>query len=114
MKHKRSPKQWAALAAVILLALLLIALLLTAVFGSADLFQALLVCAIAVPLLAWIYVWLYGVIRDRHTMASFDVDKGIAQSLDAAISDERCQNCPDDDAVFPDCLDNDAASSSER
>lgn len=81
MKKKKTPGQIGALAAVALICVLIIALLWAALFGSTRLFQALLVCAIGVPLLIWIYVWLYGVLRKKHTIASLDVEQGIAETL---------------------------------
>lgn len=68
-KHQRR----AALIAVILLVLLYCATLITAIFnfdGSGNLFKACLFATVAVPILLWIYIWLYGVISNKRTIAS--------------------------------------------
>lgn len=63
----------AALIGVILLAMLFVATLITAIFnfdGEGKLFKAFLFATIAVPILIWVYIWLYGVITKKRTMAS--------------------------------------------
>lgn len=73
MYHKK--QRIAALVGVILLVLLYLATLISAIFnfdGSGRLFQACLFATIAIPLLIWIYIFLYGKLTDRHTMASFE------------------------------------------
>lgn len=73
---KKNPKQIAALVCVVILVALY---LLTLIFAIADfpgwqrMFGGCLVGTIALPILLWIYIWLYGKIRDRHTIASFDI-----------------------------------------
>jgi len=70
---KKSMKQIVAMAGVILLAVLTVATLLAAIFDkSGRLFQALLVATVATPILLWIYIWAYGVLTGKHTMASVD------------------------------------------
>ena len=74
---KKNPKQIAALAGVILLAALYLFTLVSAFLNIPhwqNLFAACLVATIGVPILLWIYIWLYGKIKDRHTMASVDLD----------------------------------------
>ena len=69
---KRSPKQIAALSCVIILVLLYIATLVFAVFdfpGSDHLFAACLFATIGLPLLLWIYIWLYGKYTNKKTIA---------------------------------------------
>ena len=39
------------------------------------LFLACIAATVFVPILIWIYIWLYGKITDRHTMASIDFNK---------------------------------------
>lgn len=72
---KFTPKRIAALIGVILLAALYIVTLLVAIFNpgeSGRLFQACLVATIAVPVLLWIYIWMYGKLTGRHTIADPD------------------------------------------
>lgn len=73
---KKTPKQIAALICVIILATLYVLTLVSAVAsfpGWQKMFGACLVATIALPILLWIYIWLYGKIKDRHTIASFDI-----------------------------------------
>ena len=70
---KKSLKQIGAIISIILLVALSVATLLAAVFDkSGRLFQALLVATIGLPILLWIYIWMYGKLTGKHTMASFD------------------------------------------
>ena len=74
MKNK-NVKQIAAIIAIVLIVALSIATLLAAIFDkSGRLFQAFLVATIATPILLWIYIWMYGKITGKHTMASVDYD----------------------------------------
>ena len=77
-KKKRSPKQLAALIGAAALAALYLITLLTALFspaGSGRLFQACLAATVAIPLLIWIYIWMYGKLSQKHTMADFDLGR---------------------------------------
>lgn len=88
---KRTSKQIAALIGVILLAALYIITLLVAVFAPASaggLFQACLAATIAVPFLIWIYIWMYGKLTGRHTMADFDYNIGDGSNPDNSESEE--------------------------
>lgn len=67
-KKKKTPKQIAALVCVGLLVLLYVVTLVVAClnFPGADwLFQACLVATVGLPILLWIYMWLYGKMKDR-------------------------------------------------
>lgn len=73
---KKSPKQIAALICVVILAALYLFTLVSAFLSIPNwnrLFAACLVATIGLPILLWIYIWLYGKIKDRHTIASFDI-----------------------------------------
>lgn len=73
---KRSAKQIVALIAVILLAALYIVTLLVAIFdrsASGRWFALSLVCTVAVPLLAWIFIWLYGQYTGKKTIADLNL-----------------------------------------
>lgn len=41
--------------------------------GSDALFLACLAAMVFLPILLWIYIWLYGKVRNKHTMASMDL-----------------------------------------
>ena len=50
--------------------------LLSAIFafpGWQRLFSGCLICTVAVPILLWIFIWLYGQFEQKHTIASFDI-----------------------------------------
>ena len=62
-----------AIIGVALLVVVICALLLTAIFDPTGVwFRACLVLAIALPILLWIYVWLYGMLKQKKTIASFE------------------------------------------
>ena len=72
MKEKKvkkvSPKQDAAMICVVLLVGMYVATLIVALLdfpGWDRLFQACLVATIGLPILLWIYIWLYQQIRER-------------------------------------------------
>ena len=73
---KKSPKQIAALACVGILVLMYIVSFVVAIFnfdGTGRMFQACIVATIALPILLWIYIWLYGMMKNKHTIASLDI-----------------------------------------
>ena len=72
MKEKKdkkiSPKQVAAMICVVLLVGMYVATLIVALLdfpGWDRLFQACLVATIGLPILLWIYIWLYQQIMER-------------------------------------------------
>lgn len=110
---KRTPKQIAALFCVLLLVLLYIALLVFALFdfpGADRLFRISLFATIALPLLLWIYIWLYGVLKEKHTIASLDIfeqseeDKRIlAQAIQEGNAADPSVSSKDSSASKRDC-----------
>lgn len=67
-------KQVVAMTGIILLVLLYIIALIAAVVdtsSSGRLFMLCLFATIAIPILIWIYTWMYGKLRNRHTFADF-------------------------------------------
>ncbi len=88
-KKKITSRQVVAMAGVILLAALYLVTLAVAIFdrdSSGRLFQACLVGTIAIPLLIWVYIWMYGKLRGKHTMA--DLDLG-GKSQEQSTPDDR-------------------------
>jgi len=71
-------KRIVALIGVILLALMY---LLTLVFALLDnpasmlLFRASLIGTFAIPILIWVYIWMYGKLTQKHTMADFEINQ---------------------------------------
>lgn len=69
-------KQVVAMAGVVLLALLYIITLVAAVIdnsASGRLFQICLFATIAVPILIWIYIWMYGRLTGKKTMSDLNL-----------------------------------------
>lgn len=71
--HKKStPKQIAALSCVVILVLLYVITLVSACldFPGADrLFAACLVATIGLPILLWLFLWFYGLWKERREEA---------------------------------------------
>lgn len=69
---KRKPKQIAAIICIILLVLLYVATLVVSLLdfpGSDKLFAACLLATVGLPILLWIYIWLYGRLTQKSTIA---------------------------------------------
>ncbi|HIY60095.1 MAG TPA: PucC family protein [Candidatus Eisenbergiella pullistercoris] len=67
-EKKITPKQIAAIVCIVLLVGMYVATLIVALldFSGADrLFQACLVATIGLPILLWIYIWLYQQVKKR-------------------------------------------------
>ncbi len=70
---KLKPKQIAAIICIALLVLLYVATLVISLLdfpGSDRLFAACLVATIGLPILLWIYIWLYGKFTGKKSLAS--------------------------------------------
>lgn len=83
---KKTTKQIAAIIAIVLLVSLSVASLVFACLdfpGSYELFRGFLIAAVFMPLLIWIYIFLYGKLTSKHTIADFHED--------TTISDEAVQ-----------------------
>lgn len=66
---KRTPKQIAALFCVILLAAVYLLTLLCACLdfpGADKMFATCLYATIGLPILLWVYIWFYGIIKERR------------------------------------------------
>ena len=75
---KKTSKQIVAIIGIILLVSLYIITLIVAFVspaGAGALFQACLVASFAIPFLIWIYIWMYGKITKKHTIADFDLEE---------------------------------------
>ena len=83
----------AALIGVILLAMLFLATFITAIFnfdGEGKLFKAFLFATITVPILIWVYIWLYGAITKKRTIASvFPEIEGLEEARERQLQDRR-------------------------
>ena len=69
---KVTSRQVVAIAGVLLLALLYIVTLIVAIFDNSESGRWFMICifaTVAVPMLLWIYTWMYGKLTGRHTIA---------------------------------------------
>ena len=67
---KKTPKQIAAIICIVLLILLYVVTLIVSLLdfpGSDRLFAACLIATVGLPILLWIYIWIYGKFTGRHT-----------------------------------------------
>ena len=65
-------RQIVAIAGILLLALLYIATLIVAIFDNSESGRWFMLCifsTVAVPILLWVYTWMYGKLTGRHTIA---------------------------------------------
>ncbi|MDE6662446.1 MAG: hypothetical protein K2K46_03790 [Lachnospiraceae bacterium] len=75
MNKKRTPKQIAALICVVILVCMYIVTLIVACLdfsGSGKLFAACLLATIGLPILLWIYMWLYSRVKENSNNKSAD------------------------------------------
>ena len=73
-KTKMPSKQIFAIIGIILLVLLYVVTLFAAIFDSSAshaLFATCLLATVAIPLLIWIYTWMFGKLTNRYTFAEF-------------------------------------------
>lgn len=71
-KRQITSKQVVAIIGVLLLVLLYIATLIVAIFDNSESGRWFMTCifaTVAVPILIWIYTWMYGKLTGRHTIA---------------------------------------------
>ena len=69
-------KQIVAIIGVVLLAAMYVITLIAAIFDNPNsmlLFRACLIGTFTIPLLIWVYIWMYGKLTQKHTMADFDL-----------------------------------------
>lgn len=75
-RRRITSKQIVAIIGIVLLVLMYLITLIVAVFDSSAsgrLFWMCLFSTIAIPLLIWIYTWMYGKLTQKHTFADFDL-----------------------------------------
>ena len=76
-KKIKRHKQIAAIIGIVLLVALYLVTLILALCrfeGAFSLFMGALACTIVVPVLIWIYIWLYGLLTRKKTIATFFPD----------------------------------------
>lgn len=93
---KVTSKQVVAVIGVALLVLMYIGALIAAFAdksASGHLFWACLYATVIIPILIWIYTWMYGKLTQKHTFADFDVNK----ESDINKENEETRKTPDGD-----------------
>lgn len=87
---KRSKAQRiAAMICIILLVGLYVITLITAFIDKSATRQWFMLCLIGtvvIPLLTWIYIWMYGMMTNKHTIASFSTKK--EQNTTEAVTED--------------------------
>ena len=85
-RARQTSRQIVALAGVVLLVLLYLVAFLDQ-SASGRLFWVCLFATIAVPLLIWVYTWMYGKLTGRSTMAGVSSSQSLDRA-DPAVSQE--------------------------
>lgn len=92
-KTGMNPKRIAAIAGIVLLAALYVITLIVAIAdksASGTWFFLCLIGTVTIPLLVWIYTWMYGMLTQKHTIASFDLLN--SEEEETAAEKETSQN----------------------
>lgn len=75
MNENGKGKRIAALIGVALIVIMVIATLITAFTDqTGKYFRSCLIVTIALPIALWVFIWSYGALMHRHTIASYDID----------------------------------------
>lgn len=86
----------AAWVGIIIIVALYVATLIFAIFdfdGKGVLLRSSLIATIAVPILLWVYIWIYGMLTQKHTIASADFD------FTAGLKKDENENVVSEDSV---------------
>lgn len=89
---KVTSKQVVAIGGIALLVLMYLATLIVAIVdtsASMALFQACLVATFAIPFLIWIYIWMYGKLTQKHTIADLDIGGVPGQDASQAPGEDK-------------------------
>ena len=89
---KVNVKQIAAWVAIILLAALYVVTLIVAIFdqsASGTLFKLCLICTVIVPVLAWAFIWLYGQMTGKKTIADLNLMQDPEQEETGELGEVR-------------------------
>ena len=76
MKRKVTSRQVVAIIGIVLLVLMYIVTLIAAIADSSAsgrLFRICLYATVVIPILIWVYTWMYGKLTQKHTFADFDL-----------------------------------------
>ena len=89
-KKQITSKQVAALVSILLLALLYIVTLIVAIFDSSESGRWFMICifaTVAVPMLLWIYIWMYGKLTGKPPIA--DSEQVMGTDLRADLNSDN-------------------------
>lgn len=92
MQKKPKLKQIIAILMIILLVAMYVITLCLAIFSSKQtgkMFQASLFLTIALPILLWIYIFLYGIYSRRHTIADMNLFQSMKDSSPHELNSEH-------------------------
>ena len=98
-KKQINSKQIVAICGVLLLALLYIVTLIVAIFDGSESGRWFMICifaTVAVPILLWIYIWMYGKLTGKPTIA--DSEKIMGADIQA-VPDTAADNSDVSDNV---------------
>ena len=89
-KNKRA----AAFAGVVLICVMVIATLISAFTDPTGVyFRSCLIVTIALPIALWVFIWAYGAMMHKHTIASYDLNRSAGVGTDdERTEDERKDN----------------------
>lgn len=88
---KITSRQVVAIIGIVLLVLMYIVTLIAAIAdksASGNLFRICLFATVAIPILIWIYTWMYGKLTRKHTFADFELRGKNGQADNPASSSE--------------------------
>ncbi len=101
-KKVKRHKQIAAIIGIVLLAGLYLVTLILALCrfeGASSLFMGALACTVVVPILIWIYIWLYGLLTRKKTIATLfpdtPDDEEVLEARIAKMQAEESADSPD-------------------
>lgn len=93
-KNKITSRQIVAMAGIILLVVLYAVTLVVAIVDSSAsgrLFWICLFATIAIPILIWIYTWMYGKLTGRKTMTDLNFNAGKNETADTTNPESPTQ-----------------------
>jgi len=88
-KKKVTSKQVVAMAGVILLVLLYVVTLIVSIIdksASGQWFMICLMATVAIPILIWIYTWMYGKLTGKKTIADVNANFGPDDVIEEEIN----------------------------
>lgn len=94
---KKNSKQIMAIVALIVIGILIIAFVISAFIGTSQLFFGLLAGIIALPILAWIFIAIYGKMTQKSTIADLfpESEEEKAAKAKAEAAKESIENNTD-------------------